>query len=243
VIGGGPTGLRTAASLHNRGFRVTLVEALPYLLGQLGSEQAGSTLAGAACAAGIRVVTGAPVKSASHDAGGHLEGIACATPTGGDLTVDCSLAVVCTGVSGILPAGLHTSAAGTKHGFIPVDETMRTTHPNVWAAGDVALPPGWSRPPGLWRVAAWQGRQAALTMAGRPPGPVLDRVDLTLRFLDVFVWASRPYAAAAGQAVADGQYGSDGAGALPGWRVEIGPPGAVAEPTRDFRLEVAAGAD
>jgi hypothetical protein len=66
---------------------------------------------------------------------------------------------------------------------------------DVFAAGDCALPmQGWTGPPGLWPVASWQGRQAALAMAGLEPAPLPSRVVLTVRFLGLLVAASRPYA-------------------------------------------------
>lgn len=238
VIGGGPTGLRVAACLLKRGLGVTLVEALPYLLGELGSEQAGAALATAAREAGMRVILGAPARRVERGVTGRLQGVTCAATSRlsgcrEETLVRCSLAIVCAGAGGgKVHRGLRSRPAGQAgNGFLAVDDGMRTAHENVWAAGDAALPLGWNRPPGLWRVAAWQGRQAALTLAGREPGPPLDRVDLTLRFLDVLVWAWRPYALAACAGAADQS-----------WRVQTGPPGTVSEPPRNVRLEVAAGA-
>ncbi|MDP2873551.1 MAG: FAD/NAD(P)-binding oxidoreductase [Bacillota bacterium] len=254
VIGAGPTGLRVAEALLCRGLRVVLSEALAYPLGMLGSEAAGAgaVVRRIATEAGIRVLSGAAAARAERGPGGKLEGIT-HVAGGREETVRCDVAVLCTGSAPAVPRGLSAfSGGGSRPGSLCVDEGMRTSAPGVWAAGDIALPGGWDRPPGLWHVASWQGRQAALTMSGRPPGPHPARVDLTVRFLGHLIRAWRPYADPAGPAGAAGpagpagpaRPGGAGAGRAP-WQVTVAPAAVAAEPPRAAPLYsgVASGAN
>ena len=87
------------------------------------------------------------------------------------LTAD--LAVVGVGVT---PASdIANNVAGLDvdgNGFIPVDSSMATSLPGVWAAGDVAAFPlqGFSEERvtiGHWGLAMYLGKTAALAMLGR----------------------------------------------------------------------------
>ena len=77
---------------------------------------------------------------------------------------------------GVTPAsGITNNVAGLDvdaNGFIPVDSSMATSLPGVWAAGDVAAFPlqGFSEERvtiGHWGLAMYLGKTAALAMLGR----------------------------------------------------------------------------
>ena len=77
---------------------------------------------------------------------------------------------------GVVPASqIANNVAGLDldaRGFIPVDSSMATSLPGVWAAGDVASFPlhGFSEDNvtiGHWGLAMYLGKTAALAMLGR----------------------------------------------------------------------------
>ena len=101
-----------------------------------------------------------------RDAGGAVRAVRIA----GD-DVPCDLVVTAIGVepnTAFLAGGPVARAA---NGAIEVDEALRTSVPDVWAAGDcanVTWVDGSRRPEQLWYTARDQGRIAAASMTGDP---------------------------------------------------------------------------
>ena len=130
VVGGGWIGLEVAAAARTAGCEVVVLEALEKpLLRVLGPEVA-DVFATLHREQGVEIRTNASVSAVDHDAGRtvvHLEG--------GE-TVETDLLVVGVGVQ---PNVALAEAAGleTENGVL-VDEYLRTSHPDVYAAGDVA---------------------------------------------------------------------------------------------------------
>lgn len=129
VVGSGFIGCEAAVSLAMRGLSVTMLsaEGQPQVE-RLGSAAAGR-LAGWLAEAGVRLIGGAQVESIS---GGHtvrLEG-------GVQHTADLVLTAV-----GVGPQAGLAAAAGLRceQGRVVVDEHMRTSAVDVYAAGDVAF--------------------------------------------------------------------------------------------------------
>jgi pyruvate/2-oxoglutarate dehydrogenase complex dihydrolipoamide dehydrogenase (E3) component len=134
VVGGAATGCQLASIFDALGARVTLVEARPRLLGAE-DEAVGAAIAGAFRSRGIQVVTGiAGLERLERLPGGRLRLHA----GGSGAAWDADAVVLAVGWPGNLD-GLGLDAAGIRaeHGYVTVDDHLRTSAPNVWAAGDV----------------------------------------------------------------------------------------------------------
>ncbi|MBN2046497.1 MAG: NAD(P)/FAD-dependent oxidoreductase [Anaerolineaceae bacterium] len=130
VIGGGLLGLETAYSLQNRGLKVTVVEFMPHLLPRQLDRPAAERLQAMMEEMGLNFITG-----------GTTEKIACENErlvvylTDGRV-INTGLVLFSTGIRS--NAGLAKDA-GLKIGrCVIVDEYMRTSAKDVFAAGDVA---------------------------------------------------------------------------------------------------------
>lgn len=164
IVGGGAIGTEFASFFNLVGADVTLVEVEENLLPTEDKEIA-KRLESVFLRKGIKVFLSSRVKKVMPGSGmaeAIIEG-----PHGEFLgrfeTVLLSV--------GRTPstAGLGLEKAGIKtddKGFIPVDGAMRTTVPNIYAAGDVV------RTPMLAHVASAEGELAAEAAAGHTPGPI-----------------------------------------------------------------------
>ena len=159
IIGGGFIGLEVASSLASLGLRPTVVELAPVLWGgTLGRELDGwatSRLAGA----GVDLRLGARTTRIA-DGAAWIE----------DERLDAAFVVI--GV-GVIPRTALAERAGlrTDDGVV-VDAEQRTSHPAIWAAGDVARIDGRARVE-HWHVAREAGERAALSMLGLAVPPQL----------------------------------------------------------------------
>ena len=159
VIGGGLIGCETASCLTRLGLTTTLVfpEAAP-LCRRFGMD-VGLRVADMLTDAGVRVVADAIVDTVGDT------GVTLAT---GD-TVNGDVVVAATGVRPDIQLATEAGLA-TEGGRVVVDERMRTSVRNIYAAGDVAMAHNVAagRPviSEHWRDAAQQGLVAGLTAAG-----------------------------------------------------------------------------
>lgn len=129
LIGGGWIGLEVAAVARQAGLDVTVLEAAPGLLGQLG-EQVGERFARLHRGHGVSVRTGVGVEGIVG--GSRAEGVRLA---GGDVV---PAAAVVIGV-GARPLTQLAEEAGLEvDDGIVTDATLRSSDPEIWAAGDVA---------------------------------------------------------------------------------------------------------
>jgi 3-phenylpropionate/trans-cinnamate dioxygenase ferredoxin reductase subunit len=129
VIGGGFIGLEVAATLRKRGLDVTVVEALPRIWARFGNDELSSYIAGACAARGVKFLTSTMITEFRGEA--QVTG---AITSSGDL-IACDL--VCIGV-GIRPnVELAVEAGLDVDDGIVVDAHMRTSHLDIYAAGDV----------------------------------------------------------------------------------------------------------
>jgi 3-phenylpropionate/trans-cinnamate dioxygenase ferredoxin reductase component len=162
VLGGGFLGLEVAAAARSAGADVTVLESLELpLLRVLGPEM-GAVFADLHREHGVDLRLGARVTAVERD-GRHAR-----LRVAGSADVVADLLVVGIGAS---PDVALAEAAGLKvEDGILVDERMRTSHPDVFAAGDVARAHhpvlGRSLRVEHWDNAIRQGRVAGHTMAG-----------------------------------------------------------------------------
>jgi NADPH-dependent 2,4-dienoyl-CoA reductase/sulfur reductase-like enzyme/rhodanese-related sulfurtransferase len=138
VAGGGFLGLEVAENLRQRGIAVTLVEMSPQLMPPLDPEMS-RPLVDELERNGVRVLLGNALAAIRRSKGADGSPAAEAVVElrgGGRLPVD--LVVLATGVR---PNSALAKAAGLStgpHGGIVVDPTLRTSHPDIYAVGDVA---------------------------------------------------------------------------------------------------------
>ena len=130
IVGGGFIGLETAENLRHRGVEVTLVQRSAHVLPVFDAEMA-IPLADELKGMGVNVIFGRVVKKYEDADGGVV-----AVLDDGE-RIFSNIVISSTGIkpnSGIaLEAGIECS----KDGFIKVDEHMRTSDPDIYAAGDV----------------------------------------------------------------------------------------------------------
>lgn len=159
VVGAGLIGSEVAAAAVARGCAVTLLDPVARPLERVVGPEVAEFLHEQHRRHGVDLVLGAVSEVEDRGAGVRLR-------LADGAAVDCDVVVV--GI-GIEPEVTLAAAAGLEvdRGVV-VDGTQRTSHPRVFAAGDVARPLG---RPGTehWDAAVQEGRAAAEAMLGREP--------------------------------------------------------------------------
>ena len=162
ILGGGFLGLEVAAAARSAGADVTVLEALDLPLLRVLGPEIGAVFADLHREHGVDLRLGAKVTGFDGD------GRRARLTVEGSPDVDADLLVV--GIGASPDVALAEAAGLAVDDGILVDERMRTSHPDVFAAGDVAR----ARHPALgrsirvehWDNAIRQGRVAGSTMAG-----------------------------------------------------------------------------
>lgn len=152
VIGGNYIGLELGQVFSNLGSRVAIVEALDRIA-PLEEPEISEEMTRILEEEGVRVVTSAKVTRVE---GGAPKTVV-AEAEGGELKLEGAEILVATGRRPVLD-GLGLDAAGVEVddvGRLVLDQTLRTTNPDVFAAGDV------TGAPQFVYVAAAQGTMAA----------------------------------------------------------------------------------
>ncbi len=164
VVGAGLIGLKTTEALMARSIKVTMVELADRIL-SLSFDQTASRLAEAIL---LKEGVGIKTNTSVQEIVGRDGRVAQAILQNGE-TVDCDMLVFAIGVrpnTEMIPkeAGIQVNRG------IVVDRYMRTTAPQVFAAGDCVethdLLLGTSRPIAIWPNAYQQGYVAGNNMAG-----------------------------------------------------------------------------
>ncbi|HET8757644.1 MAG TPA: FAD-dependent oxidoreductase [Solirubrobacteraceae bacterium] len=163
VIGAGWIGCEVAAAARTHGADVVLVERAATPLHAVLGPELGGWFGDLHAAHGVRVLTGVAVERIAG--AGRVE----AVRLGGGDTIECDAVVVGVGVA---PDTTLAAAAGLQiDDGIVVDEHLRTSAPDVFAAGDVAnaFHPYYGRHVRVehWANALNQGPVAARSMLGR----------------------------------------------------------------------------
>ncbi|MEE9286381.1 MAG: FAD-dependent oxidoreductase, partial [Dehalococcoidia bacterium] len=162
VVGAGFIGLEVAASLTQKGVKVTVVEALPRVWPRFAGEGLADFVQAYCQERGVTFHTGDAVEELRGD--GRVASVR--TRSGRELPCD----FVCVGI-GIRPRVELAVAGGleTENGIV-VDQHMHTSHPNIYAAGDVVNYPdpvfGKRRRVEHWGHAEYTGQVAGMNMAG-----------------------------------------------------------------------------
>ncbi len=185
VVGGGWIGLEIAAGAREKGLDVTVVEPQPTpLFGVMGGE-VGELWANLHRSHGVDVRTGLQV-NAIQESEGRASGVL--LDNGQVLAAD----LVVVGVGAAPNLELAQAAGLAADGGVPVDSRLRTSDPNIWAAGDIALAQNaWAGRPlrvEHWANAKNQGAFAGRSMAGSteewadPPYFFTDQYDAGMEY-------------------------------------------------------------
>jgi 3-phenylpropionate/trans-cinnamate dioxygenase ferredoxin reductase component len=164
IIGGGFIGLEVAASARKRGAQVTVVEGLARVLSRGVPEDIATVVAERHEAEGTRIVCGHLIESIDIRSTGVTVSLNGGEQIKGDFAV--------VGIGAVPVTRLAETAALELDNGIAVDETLRTSDPNIYAAGDCVsfpLPVYGGRRVRLesWRAAQDQGALAAANMLGK----------------------------------------------------------------------------
>ncbi|MCH8191455.1 MAG: NAD(P)/FAD-dependent oxidoreductase [Chloroflexi bacterium] len=162
IVGAGFIGMEVAASLTQKGVKVTVLEALPRVWPLFADESLADFVRRYCEERGVTFHTGDAVEAFLGD--GRVTSVR--TRSGRELPCD----FACIGV-GIRPRVELAVAGGLKtDNGIVVDERMHTSHPNIYAAGDVVNYPdpvfGKRRRVEHWGHAEHTGQVAGRNMAG-----------------------------------------------------------------------------
>ncbi len=160
LIGGGLLGLETGQALRKRGKEVTVVEMFPRLLPRQLDDKGAARLQSLLSERGFGFRLGVTVQ----EIGGGAEVEQVVLASGELLSAD--LVIFSAGVRPNLELARGLGLECNK-GVI-IDAGMRTSRPEIFAAGDVAEYAGVCY--GLWPAALQQGRAAGLAMVGEAPG-------------------------------------------------------------------------
>lgn len=162
IIGAGFIGLEVAATVAEMGCSVTVVEVAPVPLARVLGDEVGEWFQNFHAAHGVEIRCSAWATRVARSDGGLSVDVGGSRPVAADVVV---------GALGATPAidWLRDSGLALSDGIM-CDRTLRTSAPNVVAAGDVAR---WYNPlfdedmrVEQWTNAVEQGRHAALTLLG-----------------------------------------------------------------------------
>jgi nitrite reductase (NADH) large subunit len=156
VIGSGFIGLEAAQALARHGIEVTIVEALGHVLPQMIGEEVAARVQERLASHKVNVLLKSPAEAVAWSRSGVH------SVRAGGKDIPCDLVVCAAGVKPGL-SFLEGSGIYTKRG-ISVDERMRTSQTDVYAAGDIIQLNGFAL--ANWPNAVKTGRVAGYNMLG-----------------------------------------------------------------------------
>lgn len=194
MIGAGFIGLELAAVARQKGAEVTVIEAQPRILMRGVPEQIAGVLSDRHRAEGVRIMTGAKLRDVRSE-----KEVVCIT-FADEPTINVDLAVV--GIGASPNTGLAEACGLACGNGIVVDGSLRTSDPDIFAAGDccefpAAVYGGQRIRVESWRNAREQGEHAAGAMIGavepfvNVPWFWSDQYDLGLQVVGVAGGAAR----------------------------------------------------
>ncbi|MGZ4380867.1 MAG: FAD-dependent oxidoreductase [Gaiellaceae bacterium] len=139
IVGAGYIGLEMAEALSARGLQVTQMEQLPQVLPTVDPEL-GSLVRAELARKGVEVLTGTAVEEIRRDLGprGRLR-VEAVDANGTAVTRSVDMALVVVGVRPDSELAADAGATLGAKGAIAVDRQMRTSLPDVFAAGDCVV--------------------------------------------------------------------------------------------------------
>lgn len=162
VVGGGVIGLELASSALTRGVRPVIIEAADRVMARQIGAAASRFLQDLHHDAGSTLHLGRTLRDLEQSNDGYLMTL----DDGTEIRADCAVAAI-----GVIPDTALAEAAGLAcDDGILIDGRGQTSHPGIWAAGDVArghVP--WSDRPERqesWRNAENQARRVASSILG-----------------------------------------------------------------------------
>lgn len=156
LIGGGLLGLEAGNALRKLGKKVTVVEFFPRLLPRQLDTDGANRLQKIMEKMGFSFRLGAKTQEISGD--DRVDGVLL---EGGE-TLTAKMVIISAGVRPNMELAAPLNLEHDKG--IKVDENMKTNHPDIFAAGDVAEFRG--MPYGIWPAAMEQGKIAGTNMVG-----------------------------------------------------------------------------
>ena len=164
IIGGGFIGLEIAASARKRGLDVTVIEGLPRVLSRGVPEEIAAVITERHEAEGTRILCGAAIDSFNQRKDGVEVQLKDGTSVQGDFAV--------IGIGAVPVTALAEAAGLTLENGIAVDDELRTSDPDIFAAGDcvsfpLAVYGGRRVRLESWRSAQDHGALAAANMLGK----------------------------------------------------------------------------
>ncbi len=163
IVGGGAIGVEFAYLWRSYGCEVTIVELMPRLV-PVEDEEVSRVLERSFKKQGIKFMTGSQVDGVDVENGAARVTISNGR---GETVVECDRVLVGVGAQGNVDGiGLESVGVATERGYIPVDDSMATNVPGVYAVGDVT-----GKMP-LAHVASAQGVTAVESIAGLDPMPL-----------------------------------------------------------------------
>ncbi|NLN20568.1 MAG: FAD-dependent oxidoreductase [Syntrophomonadaceae bacterium] len=165
ILGGGLVGLEAAEALVAKGVRVTVIEQAEHLLPLQLDSYASSRYAELFRSHGVGIITGQRADKIQLDEDSNVLGVELDDKG----YLPCDLIIAAAGVKPEI-SSLSDIGIAVNKGII-VDQQMRTTIPDVYAAGDVCetletLTGKVSLTP-IWPAAVQQGEVAGLNMVGK----------------------------------------------------------------------------
>ena len=136
VIGAGPIGAELAQSFHRFGTEVTVLEFAPRMLGRE-DAQAGEVLKKAFAEENLRVILNAKTKLVRTDGNDKVLEFD-VDDQHHEIRVD-EILVAAGRMPNIEKLNLEVAGVEYHNNGVAVEETMQTTNPNVFAAGDIAF--------------------------------------------------------------------------------------------------------
>ncbi|MBR6654238.1 MAG: FAD-dependent oxidoreductase [Oscillospiraceae bacterium] len=130
VVGGGFIGLESAENLREKGVKVTLIERLPQIMTNMDKEFS-DALIGHFESMGITVLTGASVAEITGE--GKASGVVLDDGT----AIPADMVIMAAGVRSSTELAVKAGLRIGETGGVWTDATMRTSDPDIYAAGDM----------------------------------------------------------------------------------------------------------